>query len=590
MAPALPALRKKILKGFLAIVAIYGAAVALLIISSIFIAAGITPRVIHRNYDSIEAARKMNEAWNALNFPSSYPEKPEDAWVNQFDHAIRFELGNITEPGEGALAHEISGLWDGWKKGERNGAAAERMNADLERLVRINEKGMFGYLREADLIRRVVVIGAIAFSVITILVTLLIVDSLSERLARPLKDIAEVLRSKPNPGESLRLPEPTSLEISILGEELQSLWETVSSASRLNAEEILRQRNQLETLFSSVEDAVIAIDGRRRVTHVSERMSQLVGLSPENIIGMPWEDLPTNSENYLTLRDVFRERKDDGGVIEIEVKGEPRSFEARFRDVISAKGEPFSTVFLLHDITEARKRERLRAEFIGVLSHELKTPLQSLGTAVELMAQKKDSFDERSRFLVETMRNDLAMIRSVANQFLQVGEARGEAVRVRLEKIKLSEVLPVWLKPMELLAEERSVRLQYAREGSGDIWGLVDPLKFPWVISNLVSNAIRVAPIGSIVLVLLTDKEGYTEIRVTDEGPGIPEEIQKRMFEPYYQGPAGEYCDVPSPPGFMGLGLTIAKEITEAHDGRIEYYRLEPKGSSFRVLLPIRTL
>ena len=583
-------MRKKILKGFLAIVAIYGAAVALLIISSIFIAAGITPRVIHRNYDSIEAARKMNEAWNALNFPSSYPEKPEDAWVNQFDHAIRFELGNITEPGEGALAHEISGLWDGWKKGERNGAAAERMNADLERLVRINEKGMFGYLREADLIRRVVVIGAIAFSVITILVTLLIVDSLSERLARPLKDIAEVLRSKPNPGESLRLPEPTSLEISILGEELQSLWETVSSASRLNAEEILRQRNQLETLFSSVEDAVIAIDGRRRVTHVSERMSQLVGLSPENIIGMPWEDLPTNSENYLTLRDVFRERKDDGGVIEIEVKGEPRSFEARFRDVISAKGEPFSTVFLLHDITEARKRERLRAEFIGVLSHELKTPLQSLGTAVELMAQKKDSFDERSRFLVETMRNDLAMIRSVANQFLQVGEARGEAVRVRLEKIKLSEVLPVWLKPMELLAEERSVRLQYAREGSGDIWGLVDPLKFPWVISNLVSNAIRVAPIGSIVLVLLTDKEGYTEIRVTDEGPGIPEEIQKRMFEPYYQGPAGEYCDVPSPPGFMGLGLTIAKEITEAHDGRIEYYRLEPKGSSFRVLLPIRTL
>src|SRR5574340_541267 len=106
MAQALPALRKKILRGFLAIVAVYGAAVALLILSSVFVATEITPKAIHRNYDSIEAARKMNQAWNALNFPSAYPKEETDAWVRQFDDALRFELGNITEPGEDRLAHE----------------------------------------------------------------------------------------------------------------------------------------------------------------------------------------------------------------------------------------------------------------------------------------------------------------------------------------------------------------------------------------------------------------------------------------------------------------------------------------------------
>lgn len=591
MEQVLPPLRKKILKGYLAVVAVFGAAVALLILSSVFVATEITPKAIHRNYDSIEAARKMNQAWNAVHFPSAYPEQPEDAWVRQFDEAIRSGLGNITEPGEGKLAREISGLWDNWKKGARTNAAVRQMNADLEEILRVNEKVMFGYLQEADMVRRLVVIGAVVFSVITLIVTLLIVDSLSVKLASPLKAIAEVLRSKPSPGEKLRLPEPTSLEVRILNEELRSLWETVSSANRLNVEEILRKRNQLETLFSSVEDAVIAVDNRKHVTNVSERMAQLIGLSPENIIGMPWEDLPTGSENYLKLRDAFRERKGEEVVIELQKAGsEARTFEARFRDVLSPANELISTIFLLHDITETRKRERLKAEFIGVLSHELKTPLQSLGTAVELLSQKKESLDERSSFLVETMQNDLAMIRSVANQFLQVGEVRGTAIRVRLEKIKLSEIFPVWLKPLELLASERSVKLQYVKEGSQDIWGLVDPLKFPWVISNLVSNAIRVAPGGSRVVVLLTDKSGYTEIQVTDEGPGIPEEVQKRMFEPYYQGPAGEYCNIPASPGFMGLGLTIAKEITEAHDGKIEYYRLKPAGSCFRVALPASAL
>ena len=591
MEQVLPALRKKILRGYLAIVAVFGVAATLLILSSVFVATGITSKAIHYNYDSIEAARKMQQAWNALYRPSAFPEQPKDAWVRQFDEAVLFALGNITEPDEGKFAREINGLWNNWKQGLRPDDAVRKMNADIEELVRLNEKGMFKFLQEADYVRRAVVIGIVVFSVVTIFITLLIVDSLSVRLASPLKVIAEVLRSKPKPGEKLRLPEPTSLEIRILNEELRSLWESVSRADRLNVEEILRQRNQLEMLFSSVEDAVIALGARRRVTHVSERMAQLIGLGPENIIGMAWEDLPTSSENYIKLRDAFHDRKkEEGNVIELQSReSEVRSFEARSRDVLSPKNELISTIFLLHDITQTRKRERLKAEFIGVLSHEIKTPLQSLGTAVELLSQKKDSLDERSRFLIETMNNDLTMIRSVANQFLQVGEAPGAAIRVRLEKIKLSSLIPIWLKPLELLANERSVRLEYVKEGSQDIWGAIDPLKFPWVISNLVSNAIRVAPEGSSVTVLLTDRNGYTETQVTDVGPGIPEEVQKRMFEPYFQGPAGEYCKLGTP-GFMGLGLTIAKEITEAHDGKIEYYRLKPTGSCFRVLLPTHTV
>lgn len=588
MEKVLPALRKKILRGYLAIVAVFGVIGTSLVISMVFIATGITPTMIHSNYDSIEAARKMQQAWNALNFPNAYPDQPKDEWIRQFDEAIRFELGNITEPGEGEIARKIESGWKGWKQGERPENMLREMNLRFEELAKLNEKGMFGLVARARQVRTGVIIGVGVFFAASLMVTLLIVDSLSLKLANPLKAMAEVLQSRPKPGEKLKLPEPTSLEIRILNEELNALWESVSRADKLNVEEILRKRNQLETLFSAVEDAIIALDSRKKVTHVSERMAQLIGLSAKNIIGMPWEDLPTSSNNYLKLRDKFHEREEEAGkVVELQTgESETRSFEARFRDVLSPKSELVSTIFLLHDVTEIRKRERLKAEFIGVLSHELKTPLQSLGTAVELLSQRKEALDERSRFLVETMLNDMARIRSVANHFLQVGQVTGAAIRVQLEEIKLSDLLPVWLKPFELLANERSVALHYNMEGSEEIWAFIDPIKFPWVISNLVSNAVRISPEGSKVEVLLTDVNGFTEIVITDEGPGITEEVQKRMFDPYYRGPAADYCDLGAP-GAMGLGLTIAKEITEAHDGRIEYHRLEPRGSCFRVLLPI---
>ncbi|MGD0283612.1 MAG: ATP-binding protein [Dissulfurispiraceae bacterium] len=585
----LPPLRKKILHGYLVIVALFGLMGIFLILASVFIMAGTTPKMIHSNYDSIEAARKMQQAWNALHFPGGYQSLPEEVWVRQFDEALRFEKSNITEPGEDVIAGNIERLWNEWKQGGRSEDRVRDMNGLFEQLTLLNEKGMFELVVREVSVRRTVVIGAALFYLVTFIITLLIVDSLSVRLAKPLKDIAEVLRSRIKPGEILKLPEPASLEIRILNEELSLLWERVSRTDQLNLERILRQRNQLETLLSSVEDAVIALDNKGRVTHVNLRMAQLIGLGTDSIVGMLWADLPSASGNYFKLREVFREQvKESALVFELQTEREDhRSFEARIRDVLSPTGELISTIFLLHDVTEVRQRERLKAEFIGVLSHELKTPLQSLGTAVELLAQKKDSYDERTRFLIETLLSDVVRIRSVANQFIQVDHLPGAAIHIHPELTKLNELLPEWLKPLQLLATERGMTLHYEKEGEGDIWAQIDPAKFPWVISNLLTNSIRVSPQGSTIKVLLAYNGGNTEITVTNQGPSIPEEIRRRMFDPYFQGTGEATGAAAHAPGYLGLGLTIVKEVTEAHGGRVEYTPLEPTGSCFRIILPL---
>src|SRR5271169_1015160 len=139
----LPPLRKKILHGYLTFVTVFGVLCTLLILSSVFIATGISPRIIHANYDSIEAARKMQQSWNALHFPQAYTELPNEVWIKQFDDALRFEFSNITEPGEDKISHKIGELWYQWKQGTRSDNLTREMNDQFYKLTVLNEKGMF---------------------------------------------------------------------------------------------------------------------------------------------------------------------------------------------------------------------------------------------------------------------------------------------------------------------------------------------------------------------------------------------------------------------------------------------------------------
>ena len=157
------------------------------------------------------------------------------------------------------------------------------------------------------------------------------------------------------------------------------------------------------------------------------------------------------------------------------------------------------------------------------------------------------------------------------------------ALRLRLEMIDLADELPRWIKPFQIVARDRNIRLQYSKEGATQVFAKVDRVKFPWVLSNLLSNAIRVSPSESVIGILLTDRNGSVELKVTDEGPGISPDVQSKMYEPFYQNHSGSGLPLA---GMLGIGLTIVKEVVEAHDGRVEYYPVTPKGSAFRVLLP----
>ncbi len=583
---ALPTLRGKILKSFTFLIGLYGA-LGLFLVICVYMANATTPKIIHVNYDSISAAHQMKEAWTAMDHPKDFRGKSRQEWQAQFEQALKFEEGNITEPGEAVLVKKIRDAWSASRnKMVFSDEENKQMMNPLEGIISLNEKGMFDTAHSNTTMSHRVLIFSVCYLLISLILAFFVADGLADRLSRPLKNIAEALHRRPKLGSRLKLIEPNTLELLILTTELKRLWDRVSEAEKVNVTELLLQKSKLETVLESVEDALLVIDPNGIVSHCNQFMLELLNLPGQIVMGHRWDDLPTNHENYLGLRAILEEKMPDSH--EIELKWGPNTFQfaARLRKIGSDPECPIATLFLLHDITERRQRERFRSEFIDMLSHEIKTPLQSLGTATELLMGHRNDLPEIVRPLVETIQEDVERMKAVASEFVQVTQSHSNVMKLHFQSVSLSQVIPEWIRPFKVVGKDKDVKVEFCSLSTEVVMARIDPVKFPWVISNLLSNAIRFSPAGGTVEVRLGKRDDHVEIDVVDEGPGIPEADQARMFDPFYQG---QQAVASGKHGLFGIGLTIAKEVVEAHGGNIGYRARAPHGSEFNILLPVTT-
>jgi len=569
---SLPPLRRRIFFAYFLIVAVYAAALAAFALISAKADADIFHKMLSRNYDSIRAASDLRACWAVKPFTP--------AAAAEFERTLRFARANITEPGEPEAVSGLERVYAARRKGGETPGLDREFSANLATLIEVNEKGMHLLADKASHQGRRELWALLVFSVITLLLTLLIARRLARGLSRPLIQTSAALSRPRGLEEALELPESDSRELEVLRRRLLEWWEQARRLQQINLDELLAQRNKLEAVFASVEDAVLLLDGENRVSQMNRTACLLLGTAADSAPGRPFAELAAGTENGRNLLARLDQPHSPKSALELDLDGRLRLFALRERVVEAPEGSRASRLLLLQDVTERRQRERLEDEFIGVLSHELKTPLQSLGMAAELMEKRRDRLDPSLHIFLDTILDDLRRIRAVANDFVQVSQLNVRSIRLNLETVPLGGKLEGWLRPFQLLAKERQVRLVF-EQGPGDGLCRLDSVKFSWVVSNLLSNALRVSRPGHTVRVRVEDQHLFVEMRVEDEGPGIPPEVERRMFEPYFQGPSDQQAA-----GLLGLGLTIAKELVEAHEGAIEYFRGEPSGSVFRVLLP----
>lgn len=580
----LPTLQRRIRGDFFRLVAVFGV-LGLILLGAVLLAGRVPTLMVRLNYDSIAWGREMQTAMNALRFLERVQDGERDVWRQRFEDALQRAERNITEPEEPRALAGLRRAWLGFRElsadPERANAAYAALQQALDQLVGVNEQAMFRRLEQSALIRDVTVLCATALFVLGTLWAVFMADGVSGRLSHPLRRAAEVFQARPRLGSRLHLPLPQTLEVRILFDELERLWSRLSELDALNVGSLRAEKAKLEVILESADDAILVLDGAGKVAHVSRRMLPLLDVAREEALGMPWRDLSTAAPNYLALREVLTPDLHGKRDVTLIEDGEEHVFTARCRDLVAPDGRIAGQVFLLGDVTESRRRERLRSEMMDWVSHELKTPMQSLGLAADLLYRRREHFDAEGCLLVETVYEDAARLRTLAQQFLDIARMTPSALQLSAQEVDLRLLLERWLTPFVLLARETGVALRVDTPATLPPVRL-DPDRFAWVVSNLLSNALRVSVAGDEVMVRLALVEGDVLLEVEDQGPGLPETVEARLFEPFSHGRSAGTRH-----GLFGLGLAISRTIVDAHGGRIAYDRRESGGARFSVTLPL---
>ncbi|MBM4077241.1 MAG: PAS domain-containing protein, partial [Planctomycetes bacterium] len=343
----------------------------------------------------------------------------------------------------------------------------------------------------------------------------------------------------------------------------------------------LDQNNQqLAIVLESMVEGVIAIDSQETILLANAAAIRLLDIKLQNVTGLPyWEVIRIPSFQELVQQTL------NGG------DQRRREFSVtRPQLILSAvssrlPGEPSEgVVIVLHDVTELRRLENMRRDFVSNVSHELKTPLSSISAYAETLLDGAIDDAETNRVFVGRIAEQSDRLHALIVELLSLAKLESDEHTLELTAVDVGAVICSSLKDHEDVAKSRSLRLT-SEPPAESIWGMADVETVRTIVDNLLDNAINYTPAGGSVTVRWRADGNWVEFEVADTGIGIAMENQTRIFERFFRVDKARSRAV----GGTGLGLSIVKHLCQVIGGQIKLSSQLGEGSLFTVRIPAAT-
>lgn len=378
---------------------------------------------------------------------------------------------------------------------------------------------------------------------------------LSRRFEEPIQRIVEAAQAIGKGEYQRRIHIDASPEFNRLAKAINEM------ASRIgdDVQRLTFQKSQLETILDSMKEGVMVLDrdGRIRVTN---RSLMLLQRDPKPQAGKRPLEVFLSPELQKACDEVLLEKEQER--LEIEMEGN------RFYDInlvrIPGPGTPGGAVVVFHDITDIKRLERVRRDFVANVSHELRTPLTSIKGYAETLLESPCAETEETRSFLQTILKNANHMSRMVNDLLQLTRLEVRGLDAPLGVVDAAKALESAWETCALLAQKQGIGLQSDFAGKEvPVYAVRDSLV--QVFQNLLNNAIRYSPAGSSVRVSVREEGDMAVFQVEDEGPGIPVEHQSRIFERFYRVDKQRGDGT----GGTGLGLAICRHIVRNLGGRI---------------------
>ncbi|HET7656764.1 MAG TPA: ATP-binding protein [Bacillales bacterium] len=339
------------------------------------------------------------------------------------------------------------------------------------------------------------------------------------------------------------------------------------------------QQNQLETLIENIGSSFLFIDSDGRIRLANEIFESVFGL-----VSKEWEMkkfnevLPYREVVDLILQSIVQE-KECRKVIVLTIGIERKHFDVYCAPIQRGFKRSEGTVVVFHEITELKKLEQMRKDFVANVSHELRTPVTSLkGFSETLLDEETDADQELRKKFLTIINKESVRLEALIYDLLELSKIEGERFRLDWQLVNLSDIINDAMLVLQNKADAKDIQLRLEKDGTFEIIG--DNYRIKQIFINVMDNAIAYSPEGSEVLVTLEDHGNTVEAVVTDHGIGMDTEQIPRVFERFYRVDKARS----RVSGGTGLGLAIVKHLAEALGAGIEVNSRVGEGTAFKLI------
>lgn len=407
-------------------------------------------------------------------------------------------------------------------------------------------------------------------SFIAIFVSILIYGFATQLAARGLRKLTSAAKTMEAGDLSVQVPVTGRGEFAHLGRALDRLAKSLSRSMA----DLRSERDLLDGILTGMREGILLLDRDGRLTLVNRAFREMF-LVRSDIVGQPLLEAIRHAELKALLDQAVASQEPVSG--EIEVKGlKPRRLLVHASKADSERG----TLLVFVDVTDIRRLESLRRDFVANASHELRTPVASARSALETLRIALENDPDAVNAFLDIIDRNIERLHHLIVDLLDLSRIESREFKLVFEPVLLHSVVETTLARFSDKASQKQARI--FQSVPADLPAVrADRRAVEQILANLVDNAIQYSPSGAEVKVSTTVEESTIRIAVEDTGPGIEPEHLPRLFERFYRVDPGRSREL----GGTGLGLSIVKHLVETMGGTVNVDSTVAKGSTFSFTL-----
>ncbi|MEN2435616.1 ATP-binding protein [Weeksellaceae bacterium A-14] len=532
-----------------------------------------TNNILVANYNTLQYARNMLLSLEDV--------RSDKSAVDTFQKNLDLQKQNVTEIGEIEATNLIVKHFKDLKENPEDSIIVSSIRKDITELMRLN---MEAINRKSDIAddtaQKAIVIISVTGSLCFLIAFILLVN-LPSSIANPIKELTDSIKEIAGQNYKKRVHFESHNEFGDLAKSFNTMAEKLEEYSESKLDKILKGKKRIETLIDNLHDPVIGIDEDKKVLFANEEALNISGLQKEELIGKKIQDVAvTNDLIRNIIKDIFIPAIETTKTEQLKIyaDGKESYFEKEVVDINivptgEADSEFIGQVILLRNITPFKELDLAKTNFMGTVSHEFKTPIASIQLGIQILENEKTGhLNEEQKGLVNGIKDDADRLLRITGELLNITQVESGAIQINLISSEIKPMIEYAVNANKSAAEYKNIKIDVDIEDN--ILVAADSEKTAWVLTNLISNAVRYSYENATIDVKVEKTENQIRFSVTDTGQGIQPQFLNKIFERYFRIPGTKKEGT-------GLGLSISKEFIEAQGGKIWVESEYGAGSTF---------